>query len=55
MHVDAARLAVVDLAVDDGGVGARLHLETGYSIVVDVVRLEITLKIIMIQVKKKKP
>lgn len=45
VHVDAASLAVMDLAVDDGGIGACLHLETGYPIIVNIVRFEITLKL----------
>lgn len=44
VHVDAACLAVVDLAVHDGGIRARFHFEAGNSVVVDVVRLKITLE-----------
>lgn len=43
VHVDAARLSVVDLAVHHGGVRAGLHLETGDSVVVDVVGFKIAL------------
>lgn len=44
MHVDTAGLSVMDLTVHNGGVGAGLHLETGDSVVVDVICFEITLK-----------
>lgn len=44
VHVDAASLSVVDLAVYDGWVRARLHFEAGDSVVVDVVRLKVTLE-----------
>lgn len=43
VHVDAAGLTVVYLAVHDGGVGTGFHLEPGDSVVVDIVRLEVTL------------
>ena len=43
VHVDAARLAVVDLALDHRRVGARLHLEARDAVVVDVVALKVTL------------
>lgn len=44
VHVDTAGLSVMDLTVHNGGVGAGLHLETGDSVVVDVICFEITLK-----------
>lgn len=43
MHVYAAGLAVVDLAVHHRGVGAGLHFEAGNPIVVDVVGLKVAL------------
>lgn len=43
MHVNAARLPVVDLTVYYGGVGAGFHFETGDSVVVDVVRFKVAL------------
>lgn len=44
VHVDAAGLSVVDLTVHDGRIRARFHFEAGNSVVVNVVRLKITLK-----------
>lgn len=44
VHVDSAGLSVMDLTVHDGGIRARFHFETGDSVVVDVVRLKVTLK-----------
>lgn len=44
VHVDSARLAVVDLAVHDGWIRACFHLEAGNTVIVDVVRFKITLK-----------
>lgn len=45
MHVDTSGLTVVDLAVNYGGIRAGFYFETGYSVVVDIVRFEITLEI----------
>ena len=44
VDVDAARLPVVDLAVDDRRVGPRLHLEARDAIVVDVTTVKVTLQ-----------
>lgn len=44
VHINAARLAVMDVALDHRRIGARLHLEAGYPIVVDVVLLEVALQ-----------
>lgn len=43
VDVYSTRLTVMNLALDDRWIGARFHLETRDSIVVDVVSLEITL------------
>lgn len=45
VHVDAARLSVVDLAVYDGWIRSCLHLEARNTVVVDVIRFKITLKL----------
>ena len=44
VHVDAARLAVMDFAVNYRRVGSSLHFEAGDAVVVDVVRLEVALR-----------
>lgn len=44
MHVDAAGLAVVDLAPDHSGVGVGLDLKASYPVPVDVAALEISLR-----------
>lgn len=44
MHVDAARLAVVDLAAHHRGVGVGLHLEAGDAVPVDVAALKVALQ-----------
>ena len=43
MHVDAPRLAVVDLAAHHRGVGVRLHLEARDAVPVDVAAVEVAL------------
>lgn len=43
VDVNAAGLAVVDLTVYYGGVGACFHFKTGDSVVVDVIGFEIAL------------
>jgi len=43
VHVDAARLAVVDLAAHHRGVGVRLHLEARDAVPVDVAALKVAL------------
>lgn len=43
VHVDTARLTVVDLTFHHRGIGACLHLKARYPIIMDVVFLEITL------------
>ena len=44
VHVDAAGLPVVDLALHDGRVRAGLHLKPRDPVVVDVVRFKVTLQ-----------
>ena len=44
VDVDAARLAVMDLAAHHRGVGVGLHLEACYAVSMDVTVLEVTLK-----------
>ena len=44
VHVDAARLTVVDVAPHHRRVRARLHLEARDPVVVDVVRLKVPLR-----------
>lgn len=44
MHVDAASLAMVDLATDHSGVGVRLDLEASYPVPMDVTALKIALR-----------
>ena len=44
MDVDAARLAVVDLAAHHRGVGVRLHLEARDAVPVDVAAVEVALR-----------
>ena len=44
VHVDAAGLPMVDLALHDGRVRSCLHLEPRDPIVVDVVRFKVTLQ-----------
>lgn len=44
MDIDASRLAVVDLAADNRGVGVRLHLKASYAISMDVTVLKVTLR-----------
>lgn len=44
MHIDAARLTMMNLALDHCGIGASFDLETSYAIVVYIVLLKITLK-----------
>jgi hypothetical protein len=43
VDVDSARLAVVDLATDYERVRPRFHLKPCYAVVVDVVRLKVSL------------
>lgn len=45
VHVNAARLPVVDLAAHHGGVGVGLHLEAGDSVPVDVAVLKVALRV----------
>lgn len=42
MYIDAASLAVMDLAVNNGRISTGFHLETRYPIVVNVVSFEVT-------------
>lgn len=44
MHVYTARLAVMDLALNDGRIGTGFHLEPGDAIVVNVIQVEVALK-----------
>lgn len=44
MHVDAARLSVMDLAAHYCRVSIRLHLETCYPVPVDVAALKVALQ-----------
>lgn len=44
VHVDASRLAVVDLATHHRRVGVRLHLKTCYTVSMDVTIFKVTLK-----------
>lgn len=44
VHVDAARLSVMDLAAHYCRVSIRLHLETCYPVPVDVAALEVALQ-----------
>lgn len=44
MHVNTASLAVVYLAVHHSRIGVGLHLKAGNTVVVNVVRVEITLE-----------
>lgn len=44
VHVDAASLAVVDLAPDHSGVGVRLDLKASYPVPMDVAALKIPLR-----------
>lgn len=46
VHVDATRLAVMDFTASHRGIGARLHFESGNTIVVNVVRLEVAKTIV---------
>ena len=43
VDVDAARLSVVDLTLDDGRVGPGLHLKACDPIVVDVIAFKVAL------------
>ena len=43
VHVDAARLPVVDLTVDDARVRSSFHLEAGNAVVVNVVAVKVSL------------
>lgn len=43
MHINAAGLAVMYVAFDNGWIGAGLHLETSDPIIVNVIFLEIAL------------
>lgn len=45
MHIDAARLTMMNLTLDHCGISASFDLKTGYAIVVYIVLLEITLKL----------
>lgn len=45
VHVYAARLAVMNLTVRHNRIRSGFHFETGYTIVVNIVAIEITLKI----------
>lgn len=44
MHIDAARLTMMNLALDHCGIGASFDLKASYAIVVYIVLLKITLK-----------
>lgn len=44
VHVDAASLAMVDLATDHSGVGVRLDLKASYPVPMDVTALKIALR-----------
>lgn len=44
VHVDAASLAMVDLATDHSGVGVRLDLKASYPVPMDVAALKISLR-----------
>jgi len=44
MHIDAARLTMMDLALDHGRIGSGLDLEASYAIVVDVIFLKVALE-----------
>lgn len=43
VHINPARLAVMDVAFDHRRIGTGFHLKAGYPIVVDVVLFEIAL------------
>lgn len=53
VDVYPARLPMMDFTVDHGRVGARFYLEAGDSVVVDIVRFKVTLKINNINMKSK--
>lgn len=44
VHIDAASLAMVDLATDHGRVGIRLDLKASYPVPMDVTALKIALR-----------
>lgn len=44
MHVYSTCLPMMDVAFDNGWICTSLHLEPGYSIIVNVVLFEVTLK-----------
>lgn len=48
VHVNSSRLPVVDLTMHYRRIGACLYFKTCYSIVVDIVCLEVTLKLVPI-------
>lgn len=45
VHVDASRLSVMDLALNNRWVGSSFHLESRNSIIVYVILLKISLKV----------
>lgn len=45
MHVDAPRLAMVDLTTNHCWIGVRLHFEASYTVPMDVTALKVTLGI----------
>jgi len=44
VHINAARLAMMDFTLNHGRIGSGLNLETSYTIVVDIILLKVALK-----------
>ena len=44
VHVDAARLAVVNLAANHGWVGLSLHFKASNAVIMDVIRFKVALR-----------
>lgn len=44
MHIDAARLTMMDLATNHSRIGVRLDLKASYTVPMDVTALKITLE-----------
>lgn len=43
VHINAASLSVMDVALDNGWVGAGFHLKSSNSVIMNVILLEIAL------------
>lgn len=44
VDVNPSGLTMMDLALDNSGIGSRLHLEARYSIVMDIILFKISLR-----------